>query len=72
MEPENEPVPKAKKIVKSSPFVHTWEDFTNKSMELLVYNPTASRFVLKYVPKTHKFILKVTDGDQTVMKKCKG
>ena len=40
-------------------------------MELLVENPTASKFVLKYIPKTHKFILKVTDGYQIVLKKCK-
>jgi hypothetical protein len=40
-------------------------------MELLVENPTASKFMMKYIPKTHKFILKVTDGYQIVMKKCK-
>ncbi len=41
-------------------------------MELLVDNPTTARYVLKYVPKTHKFLLKITDGQQIVMKKCKG
>lgn len=41
-------------------------------MELLVDNPTTAKFVFKYVPKTHKFVLKVTDGQQLVMKKCKG
>jgi hypothetical protein len=40
-------------------------------MELLVYDPTASWFVLKYIPKTHKFILKVTNGEHIVMKKCR-
>lgn len=34
-------------------------------------NPTQSRFMFKYLPKTHKFILKVTDDDLMVMKKCK-
>jgi len=41
-------------------------------MEILVENPTQSRFTLKYLPKIHKFVLKVTDDDLMVMKKCKG
>ena len=72
MEAENEPQPnKFKKAPKFGTYINNWEQFTNKAMDLLVYNPTASKFVLKYLPKTHKFILKVTDGDQIVMKKCK-
>lgn len=40
-------------------------------MDLIVENPTQSKYVLKYLPKTHKFVLKVTDGNRLIMRKCK-
>ena len=72
MEAEKEPhLAEIKKLPKNKTYVKTWQEFTNRGMELLVDNPTASRFVLKYIPRTRKFILKVTDDIQFVMKKCK-
>lgn len=52
--------------------VRSWQEFTDRAMDLLIENPTQSKFVLKYVPKTHKFVLKVSDGSRLVMRKCKG
>lgn len=39
-------------------------------MEILVQNPTFSKYTLKYDPKSHRFVLKVTDGNKIVLKKC--
>lgn len=39
-------------------------------MPVLVENPTEARFTLKYIPRKNWFILKVTDGDRIVMKRC--
>lgn len=39
-------------------------------MNILVENPAVAKFVMKYVVKNHRFLLKVTDGDRMVIKKC--
>lgn len=49
----------------------TWQEFTDRAMDLLIESPTHSKFVLKYLPKLHKFALKVTDGSRIVIRKCK-
>lgn len=50
--------------------VKTWQEFIDRAMDLLVENPTISKFVIKFIPKTRKFVLKVTDGNRIVIKKC--
>lgn len=52
--------------------VRNWQEFTDRAIDLLIENPTQSKFVLKYMPKLHKFVLKVTDGTRLVMRKCDG
>jgi hypothetical protein len=60
------------KTRKTHVLAHSWQEFTDRAMDLIIENPTQAKFVLKYVPKLHKFVLKVTDGTRIVMRKCKG
>jgi hypothetical protein len=73
MEAEPEPVQiPGSKSKKTHVLARNWQEFTDRAMDLIIENPTQAKFVLKYVPKLHKFVLKVTDGSRIVMRKCKG
>lgn len=72
-EPEANPVPQGgARSKKTHVLTRSWQEFTDRAMDLLIENPTQAKFVLKYVPKLHKFVLKVTDGTRIVMRKCRG
>lgn len=42
----------------------------DKAMSIVVQNPTETRYVMKYKPKSNQFILKVTDNRKIAMKKA--
>ena len=66
MEPE-EPIKVSKLKLKT--YAKTWKQFLDRAMEILIENPTTSRYVLKYLPDKNTFLIKITDGQKIVMKK---
>jgi hypothetical protein len=72
MEAEIEKDPNAPKTNKTHLLAHSWQEFTERALDLLADSPTLAKFTIKYIPKTHKFILKVGDGSRLVMRKCTG
>ncbi|MCL4123682.1 UNVERIFIED_CONTAM: hypothetical protein GTU68_002109 [Idotea baltica] len=42
----------------------------DRSLQIVVENPTQTRYVMKFVPTKNYFILKVTDGRKICMKKA--
>jgi hypothetical protein len=72
MEAEIEKDPNALKINKAHVLAHNWQDFTLRALDILADSPTLAKFTIKYIPKTHKFVLKVGDGSRLVMRKCTG
>lgn len=50
-------------------YAKSWKEFLDRAMEIIIDNPTTSRYVLKYIPNKNSFLIKVTDGRKIVMKK---
>ena len=66
MEPE-QPIKVSKLKIKT--YAKSWKEFLDRAMEILIENPTTSRYVLKYIPEKNMFLIKITDGHKIVMKK---
>ena len=51
-------------------YAASWNFFVDRAMQILVERPTVGRYTIKYVPNKKWFVLKVTDGQVTVMKRA--
>ncbi len=63
MEPE-----RAKRRINN--YISSWKEFLEQAMQIITEKPHRSRYVIKYQPVKEVFILKVTDGNKVVLKRC--